>query len=519
MRPSSPGRGRRSRRLIVYLLIIGSVLVGASYFLPWYSIAGNYSTESFYPWGIQSVGTSSDPGQQVRSFGGSTLPTVGTLYADASLALLACAGLGVCAAVVVWLSQGTKQGRSVAFVLVLGALLLAIGAPLYVAAEQPSIICYDSIHNGNIGWSGPPPIGNQSSQPSGAPECSWVSWAPGGQWTKSGPIGPESTFVGSSDQPPFSPSMWGPSDGWLLALVGAAFLAIGAMLLALPLTGGGRLWERGKELPNDPIASGDTHGALWHRLAPRLREMKQHWARHRSLGAYLAAAGVIGLALSLLSAWYEVRQSGFVETFGPAGMGNSIWLGPAPPTGFSAANMPFTGLLYGLVAAAIGVGAVVGAIGVIVLLAGTGRHTLRWGRTLVVTAFLMAVVAPLGVAVAQPLAVCGDFPMSGGGGNSSLAGDHCYWLTQYASGGGGPAPVYGTGPGTGFSGQGTSQPGLAWGPSVGWILSLIAGAAFLGGAFLAGSHEDLASRRGSTERPTDGRRMNTPREPVPPPRS
>ncbi len=431
------------------------------------------------------------------------MPTVGALYADAGAALLVCAGLGVAAAVVIHVARGSERGRLASILLIAVALTLAVGTPLYVAAEQPSVICYDSIHNDNVAWPGQPPLANSSALPTSAPACSWVSFAPGGQWSLSSSTGPESTFAGSSTQAQFYPSSWGPSSGWIVALAGAGLLAIAAVSLALSS-------QSAPSAPGGGRSSTVTRSTFRNRLTglrdvavQRLRLCRSGLKRARSLGGLLALLGILLLGVSLFCAWYQVTQSGVVETFGPAGLGSTPWLGTTPPSNLGAAGMPYTGLLYDLTTAAIGIGVVAGAIGAAALIGGIFSSTLRIGRALLIASFLLAVAAPTGVAIAEPLATCGDFPLNAGGGNSSLAGDHCYWVTQNVSGGTGPVPAYGTGPGSGFVGGNTPGSSLTWGPSVGWYLALLSAAPLVAGATLAGWQKGGARSRRPRVPPTD----------------
>lgn len=477
-------RGRRNtRRLVLTLFLLGTVFIGTSFFLPWYAVSGAFSTESFYPWAVSSAGTSEAPGYAVHSYQASDLPTVGTMYSQVSEATLACVILVGTAAVMLYVTRDPRRGRIMALGCVTAALILMALTVAYVAVEQPSIVCYDSIHHPLVGLGGPPSGGGNGTAATPSPQCSWGSWAPGGEWTSSGPTGPESSFVGATgpggSEAQFFPSSWGPSYGWFLGVGSAVTLALGAILLGLEAADsssssqaqvGWRAFRFGRP------------SSLPRRRSPELGATWYGAERRRPLGGVLALAGVASLLVSLLSAWYWVTQAGVVETFGPAGVGSSTWLGWAPPSGFDASGMPYSSLLYDLGAAALVAGMTLGSGAAAVLLGRKGRNSARMGSTLLMAALLVALTAPVGVALAQPSAVCADFPLAGDSGNSSLAGDRCYWITQNVTGGYYPTPQYGSGPGTGFSG---GAPPFAWAPSIGWYLPFFAIAFFTGGAAIA----------------------------------
>lgn len=477
--PRKPGSRRRAVALA--LLFPALAALASSYFLPWYTVNGSLASESLLPWAVRVAGTSQAPGTDVRSFATATLPTTGQLYSLVGMLLLSALVLGALAAAGL---IGTRRGlrfRGPLAAMLLASGVLAAMAPTIVMADQPASICYDSEH-ANIGWSGPPPVtenGTPVALP--GPTCSWIYEAPGGTWSSSGPPGPESSFWGhapaGATEPNAPLSGWGPSVGWYLTVLGSIALLGSSIVVASD-----------RRRPPGTAGTGARESprvrARLRRSAGRLVSVVRGAGRDRALASGAVALGTAALVVSLLTAWYVVVQSGVTESFGPTGMGNGPWLGTSPPFGLDAAGMPYTGLLYDLAGAGIASAAALAGLGAIILGFGSGPSLASVGRKFAIGALVLSLAAPVGVALAQPTAICADFPSPGTGGNRSLPSATCYWVTAYAGGGAGPAPAYSGGPGSGFFAGSQSSGTFTWGPSIGWILPFV-GAAFLAAGSLA----------------------------------
>lgn len=458
---------RKVRRWPPILVLAGTLVAGATFFLPWYSVTSGLTTEWFYPWIVESTPTGS--ASVLRSFARASLPTVGTLYGEIAAALLVVVVGGLLiAGLMGW--RGPAAGiRPIFLGLVVATVVVGLAVPAYVAGEQPRLICYDSLNNAPEAIGAPSAQGTSTAPPA---ECGWVSFASGGEWQsgESAP-GPGTSFSGNDSQG--TAESWGPSYGWYLEPVGVGLIVVGA---GPSLAGGTR--------PPGPPPSLGERGRRWVAASrAALAGLRARAPEGRSLAGLLVAGGAVALVASLGAAWCAVEQGGLWEQFGPSGIGASFWLGASPPLGFDGSAMPYTGLLYDLVGAAIVLAAVAGVVTSLTLLLRTDRRSLDRAVTLGAIALVLAASTPLAVAAAQPPAVCADFPL-GPTGNASLSGTACYWVTQSASGGEGPAPSYTSGPQTGFSGG--SSGGVTWGPSLGWFLPFLAAGLFAAGLGLSG---------------------------------
>jgi hypothetical protein len=198
-------RPDRRRALGALLLAVGSLLLLASLFLGWYQFRASESPTgapesysiSFFPGGgaqlacssplvcpWSATGTYSDPAAR--------FPDMGSLY-DALQLLLLTGGLAGEFGALLGLAPNLRgRVRWAPPGLAVAAFLLGVAGPLLVYLEGPRVFASDLQH--------------------GSP-------------------GPWATFQGRSTSGGLT-YVWGPLDGWYLALLGAALLALGLALWA-----------------------------------------------------------------------------------------------------------------------------------------------------------------------------------------------------------------------------------------------------------------------------------------------
>lgn len=225
------GSRQQGSRWAVVLLLAGSVLLLSTFFLGWYSInlaSGTSSyVDTFYPWAFHLSGSQAGASySNTTSYSSVFLGNTGILYLFVAGFIAAGTGLGVWAACRAGRGSSPKHPHF-APALVAMIVAFALAGPVLVAVVQPSTICAEGPPEY------PPLLGaSPTAFTSDSPNCLWVVVSPyqGGiaYDSGSGP-GPQSSFYGSTivGGQPFS---WGPSIGWYVAVLAAAFLIAGAVL-------------------------------------------------------------------------------------------------------------------------------------------------------------------------------------------------------------------------------------------------------------------------------------------------
>lgn len=205
----------------------------------------------------------------------------------------------------------------------------------------------------------------------------------------------------------------------------------------------------------------------------------------KSIAGSLSIAASVVLIVTLFMSWYVVSASGSylgtsysaVETFdlGQTISATSSCSGsfcpsstPSNTSTYSAAGLNDTGRLYALMQIVVIIGAIFGVMGGGVLFA-TGNNKVRLLATyLILVAVILAIFAPVGLAVLQPIALSNDYSH----GNATQSGP----ATSY----------FGSCSGTACSnGGGQFYEVGNWGPGLGWYLAIFAFGLFLTSVVIA----------------------------------
>ena len=206
----------------------------------------------------------------------------------------------------------------------------------------------------------------------------------------------------------------------------------------------------------------------------------------KSVAGSLSIAASVVLIVTLFVGWYVVSASGSnsgttfngVETF-DLGQTVSVSIScsgfycpsstPSNTTTYSAAGLNNTGHLYALMQIVVLIGAIFGIIGGLVLLL-TGQNKYRsWATYLILVAVILAIFAPVGLAVLQPTTLSHDNYSRGNGTQASPA-----------------TSFFGSCSGTSCSNGGGQVNEMGnWGPGLGWYLAIFAFGLFLTSVLLA----------------------------------
>jgi hypothetical protein len=193
-------------------------------------------------------------------------------------------------------------------------------------------------------------------------------------------------------------------------------------------------------------------------------EMRGRAQRARLIGSVVVLVGILLLAGSLFLGWwyiYDAYGSGVTVYYGfPGTYGGIHYSSPNAVYSYSDFHLAHTATLYTEIQYVVILAFFVGA--------GGGFLGFWWrdrkgivGPLVVIVAALIALAAPVALALAQPGAIQGDHEF-----NSAYGGTVTPWNSFWGAS---------TLPG---------RQGVSWGPSVGWYLVIACGALFIVGAIL-----------------------------------
>jgi hypothetical protein len=191
------------------------------------------------------------------------------------------------------------------------------------------------------------------------------------------------------------------------------------------------------------------------------------------VGGSILLVGTLMLLVGLFLAWYSITESGSTISdtisFSPDGQVSVNGGGISASASYATAHLNTTGGLYTIVEGLLVVGVLVAGIGGALAVATVWRPGLRTAAVVLgAVALVFAIAGPIVLLVDQPAALNSDFTSQNGYG---------------AFGGGSASGV--SSPTNSFIGSASANGNsLAWGPTIGWYLAIVAGALCLVGAIV-----------------------------------
>jgi hypothetical protein len=199
--------------------------------------------------------------------------------------------------------------------------------------------------------------------------------------------------------------------------------------------------------------------------------------RKRKIAGIILVVAVVLLVSSLFVGWWAIQAAipgqsekasfnfpatsgGYGVIYSCAGNDSSFTATCPSPETYSDEGLNNTGRLYTSVQYVVIAGIAMGILGALLLFAAFRRQSgSKLGTVLIGLAFILAIVAPIALAVAQPGAIQSDNQPSFGGTNGTTP-SNSFWGSNNSSDPDFPYTV-------------------TWGASTGWYLALVAGGFFL----------------------------------------